>query len=328
MNYPRTRLRRLRYNRNVRELFEDVSVDKSDLIQPIFLVDGKNIKKEIKSLSGQFQLSIDNALDFCKILIKNGINSVILFGVSSEKDETGKISCSSESIVPKAIKEIKNKFGKDILVIADVCNCSYTSHGHCGTIVDNDVHNDLTLETLSMQSLTLVKAGADVLAPSDMMDGRVQSIRNKLDLSGFEKIPIFPYSVKYASAFYGPFRDAVGSGPKKGDRKSYQMSFKNSKEYFREVEQDLSEGADAIIIKPALAYLDIISKVKSNYNIPIIAYNVSGEYSMIKSSAEKGHINEMDIVMETMCSMKRAGASAIITYFAFEMAKKLNSKNV
>ena len=328
MNYPRTRLRRLRYNRNVRELFEDVSVDKSDLIQPIFLVDGKNIKKEIKSLSGQFQLSIDNALDFCKILIKNGINSVILFGVSSEKDETGKISCSSESIVPKAIKEIKNKFGKDILVIADVCNCSYTSHGHCGTIVDNDVDNDLTLETLSMQSLTLVKAGADVLAPSDMMDGRVQSIRNKLDLSGFEKIPIFPYSVKYASAFYGPFRDAVGSGPKKGDRKSYQMSFKNSKEYFREVEQDLSEGADAIIIKPALAYLDIISKVKSNYNIPIIAYNVSGEYSMIKSSAEKGHINEMDIVMETMCSMKRAGASAIITYFAFEMAKKLNSKNV
>ena len=328
MNYPRTRLRRLRYNRNVRELFEDVSVDKSDLIQPIFLVDGKNIKKEIKSLSGQFQLSIDNALDFCKILIKNGINSVILFGVSSEKDETGKISCSSESIVPKAIKEIKNKFGKDILVIADVCNCSYTSHGHCGTIVDNDVDNDLTLETLSMQSLTLVKAGADVLAPSDMMDGRVQSIRNKLDLSGFEKIPIFPYSVKYASAFYGPFRDAVGSGPKKGDRKSYQMSFKNSKEYFREVEQDLSEGADAIIIKPALAYLDIISKVKSNYNIPIIAYNVSGEYSMIKSSAEKGHINEMDIVMETMCSMKRAGASAIITYFAFEIAKKLNSKNV
>ena len=328
MNYPRTRLRRLRYNRNVCELFEDVSVDKSDLIQPIFLVDGKNIKKEIKSLSGQFQLSIDNALDFCKILIKNGINSVILFGVSSEKDETGKISCSSESIVPKAIKEIKNKFGKDILVIADVCNCSYTSHGHCGTIVDNDVHNDLTLETLSMQSLTLVKAGADVLAPSDMMDGRVQSIRNKLDLSGFEKIPIFPYSVKYASAFYGPFRDAVGSGPKKGDRKSYQMSFKNSKEYFREVEQDLSEGADAIIIKPALAYLDIISKVKSNYNIPIIAYNVSGEYSMIKSSAEKGHINEMDIVMETMCSMKRAGASAIITYFAFEIAKKLNSKNV
>ena len=328
MNYPRTRLRRLRYNRNVRELFEDVSVDKSDLIQPIFLVDGKNIKKEIKSLSGQFQLSIDNALDYCRILIKNGINSVILFGVSSEKDETGKISCSSESIVPKAIKEIKNKFGKDILVIADVCNCSYTSHGHCGTIVDNDVDNDLTLETLSMQSLTLVKAGADVLAPSDMMDGRVQSIRNKLDLSGFEKIPIFPYSVKYASAFYGPFRDAVGSGPKKGDRKSYQMSFKNSKEYFREVEQDLSEGADAIIIKPALAYLDIISKVKSNYNIPIIAYNVSGEYSMIKSSAEKGHINEMDIVMETMCSMKRAGASAIITYFAFEIAKKLNSKNV
>ena len=325
MNYPRTRLRRLRYNKNVRELFEDVSIAKSDLIQPVFLVEGKNIKKEIKSLSGQYQLSIDNALIFCKNLINEGINSIILFGVSSKKDDTGKISCSSKSIVPKAIKEIKKTFGDKLLVMADVCNCSYTNHGHCGTIVDNDVDNDLTLETLSMQALTLAKAGADVLAPSDMMDGRVQSIRNKLDSSGFEKIPVFPYSVKYASAFYGPFRDAVGSGPKKGDRKSYQMSFKNSKEYFREVEQDLAEGADAIIIKPALAYLDVISKVSNNYNIPIIAYNVSGEYSMIKSSAEKGHINEMDIIMETMCSMKRAGANAIITYFAFEIAKNLNS---
>jgi len=325
MNYPRTRLRRLRYNKNVRELFEDVSIAKSDLIQPVFLVEGKNIKKEIKSLSGQYQLSIDNALIFCTNLINEGINSIILFGVSSKKDDTGKISCSSKSIIPKAIKEIKKTFGDKLLVMADVCNCSYTNHGHCGTIVDNDVDNDLTLETLSMQALTLAKAGADVLAPSDMMDGRVQSIRNKLDSSGFEKIPVFPYSVKYASAFYGPFRDAVGSGPKKGDRKSYQMSFKNSKEYFREVEQDLTEGADAIIIKPALAYLDVISKVSNNYNIPIIAYNVSGEYSMIKSSAEKGHINEMDIIMETMCSMKRAGANAIITYFAFEIAKNLNS---
>ena len=325
MNYPRTRLRRLRYNKNVRELFEDVSIAKSDLIQPVFLVEGKNIKKEIKSLSGQYQLSIDNALIFCTNLINEGINSIILFGVSSKKDDTGKISCSSKSIIPKAIKEIKKTFGDKLLVMADVCNCSYTNHGHCGTIVDNDVDNDLTLETLSMQALTLAKAGADVLAPSDMMDGRVQSIRNKLDSSGFEKIPVFPYSVKYASAFYGPFRDAVGSGPKKGDRKSYQMSFKNSKEYLREVEQDLTEGADAIIIKPALAYLDVISKVSNNYNIPIIAYNVSGEYSMIKSSAEKGHINEMDIIMETMCSMKRAGANAIITYFAFEIAKNLNS---
>lgn len=328
MNYPKTRLRRLRYNKNIRKLFEDVNISKSDLIQPIFLVDGKNIKKEIKSLRGQFQLSIDKALDFCQNLINEGVSSIILFGVSSKKDDTGKISCSSESIVPKAIKEIKNRFGDQLLVIADVCNCSYTNHGHCGTIVNNDVDNDLTLETLSKQSLALAKAGADVLAPSDMMDGRVQSIRNKLDLSGFEKTPIFPYSVKYASAFYGPFRDAVGSGPKEGDRKSYQMSFKNSFEYLREVEQDLNEGADAIIIKPALAYLDVISKVRSNYNIPIIAYNVSGEYSMIKSSAEKGHINEMDVLMETIYCMKRAGANAIITYFAFDLAKNLNSKNV
>ena len=328
MNYPKTRLRRLRYNKNVRELFEDVSVSKSDLIQPIFLVEGKNIKKEIKSLRGQFQLSIDNALDFCKSLINEGVNSIILFGVSSKKDDTGEISCSIESIVPKAIKEIKNKFGDQLLVMADVCNCSYTNHGHCGTIVENDVDNDLTLETLSKQSLTLAKAGADVLAPSDMMDGRVQSIRNKLDSSGFEKIPIFPYSIKYASAFYGPFRDAVGSGPKKGDRKTYQMSFKNSNEYLREVEQDLNEGADAIIIKPALAYLDVINEVRRNFNVSIIAYNVSGEYSMIKSSAEKGHVNETDVLMETIYCMKRAGANAIITYFAYDIAKNLNSKNV
>ena len=328
MNYPKTRLRRLRYNRNIRNMFEDITVNKSDLIQPIFLVEGKNIKKEIKSLTGQFQLSIDNAIDFCKSLMNEGVNSIILFGVSSEKDDTGEISCSSQSIVPKAIKEIKNKFGDQLLVIADVCNCSYTNHGHCGTIVENDVDNDLTLETLSKQSLTLAKAGADVLAPSDMMDGRVQSIRNKLDSSGFEKTPIFPYSVKYASAFYGPFRDAVGSGPKKGDRKTYQMSFKNSNEYLREVEQDLNEGADAIIIKPALAYLDIVNEVRRNFDVPIIAYNVSGEYSMIKSSAEKGQINEKDVLMETIHCMKRAGANAIITYFALDIAKILNSKNV
>ena len=323
MNYPKTRLRRLRYNKNIRKLFEDIYINKSDLIQPIFIVEGDNIKKEIKSLKGQYQLSIDNTITFCKELIENGINSIILFGVSSKKDETGEISCSSESIIPKAIKEIKKTYDDQLLVIADVCNCSYTNHGHCGTIVNDDVDNDLTLKTLSKQSLTLAEAGADVLAPSDMMDGRVESIRATLDASGYEKIPIFSYSVKYASAFYGPFRDAVGSGPKKGDRKTYQMSFKNSKEYLREIEQDLNEGADAIIIKPALAYLDIINVAKTNYNIPIIAYNVSGEYSMIKSSAENGHINEIEVVLETIYAMKRAGANAIITYYALELSKNL-----
>ena len=323
MNYPKTRLRRLRYNKNIRKLFEDININKSDLIQPIFIVEGDNIKKEIKSLKGQYQLSIDNTITFCKELIENGINSIILFGVSSKKDEKGEISCSSESIIPKAIKEIKKTYGDQLLVIADVCNCSYTNHGHCGTIVNDDVDNDLTLKTLSKQSLTLAKAGADVLAPSDMMDGRVESIRGTLDASGYEKIPIFPYSVKYASAFYGPFRDAVGSGPEKGDRKTYQMSFKNSKEYLREIEQDLNEGADAIIIKPALAYLDIINEVKTNYNIPIIAYNVSGEYSMINSSAENGHINKIEVVLEIICAMKRAGANAIITYYALEVSKNL-----
>ena len=323
MNYPKTRLRRLRYNKNIRELFEDININKSDLIQPIFIVEGYDIKKEIKSLKGQYQMSIDKTITFCQELIENGINSIILFGVSSKKDENGEISCSIESIIPKAIKEIKKTYGDQLLVIADVCNCSYTNHGHCGTIVNDDVDNDLTLKTLSKQSLTLAKAGADVLAPSDMMDGRVESIRGTLDASGYEKIPIFPYSVKYASAFYGPFRDAVGSGPEKGDRKTYQMSFKNSKEYLREIEQDLNEGADAIIIKPALAYLDIINEVKTNYNIPIIAYNVSGEYSMINSSAENGHINKIEVVLEIICAMKRAGANAIITYYALEVSKNL-----
>ena len=326
MKYPESRLRRLRYNKNIRSLVQDVEINISDLIYPIFVCEGNNVKDEIESLKGQYRLSTDNVIEKCEQLIKLGIKSILLFGVSDKKDSNGEIACSSDSIVPITIKAIKERFKDEILIIADLCNCSYTSHGHCGTIIDNDVDNDETLKTLSSQGLTLVKSGADILAPSDMMDGRVQRIRDTLDMNGFEKIPIFPYSVKYASSFYGPFRNAVDSELEIGDRKTHQMDFKNTNEFIREIEYDINEGCDAVIIKPALAYLDIISKVKENFNIPIIAYNVSGEYAMVKSAAENNLVDEYELTMEILYAIKRAGASAIITYNAEEIAKILSNK--
>ena len=328
MNYPNSRLRRLRYNSNIRSLVEDVHLKTSDLIYPVFVCEGENIKQEIKSLPGQFRYSIDNLLSLIEELISLNINSILLFGVSDKKDESGDIACDNKSIIPKAIKKIKEKYKNDILVIADLCNCSYTSHGHCGTIVDGDVDNDLTIKTLCKQAFTLAESGVDVIAPSDMMDGRTGIIRKELDNKKFHKIPIFPYSVKYASSFYGPFRGAVSNTLDKGDRKTHQMSFKNSSEYIREIEQDVYEGCDAIIIKPALSYLDIISKVKQKFNIPIIGYNVSGVYAMIKSASNEKLIDETEITLEILYSIKRAGASAIITYNAIEIAKKINDNNV
>ena len=328
MNYPQSRLRRLRYNKIIREICEDINILPKDLIYPIFVCEGENKKNEIKSLVGQHQLSIDNVVKLCKNLIYLNINKIILFGVVNEKDETGDIACSSESIIPKAIRQIKKIFGDKLLIIADVCNCSYTTHGHCGTIKNNDIDNDSTNKTLANQSLVLASSGVDIIAPSDMMDGRVKLIREILDKNSYEKIPIFPYSVKYSSSFYGPFRDAVNSEFSGGKRETHQMNFKNSYEFIREIEQDLNEGADAVIIKPALSYLDIISKVKSEFNVPIIAYNVSGEYSMVKSSAKNNHINEMEVIIEIMHSMKRAGADSIITYHAIQIAEYLKNKNV
>ena len=328
MNYPNSRLRRLRYNSNIRSLLEDVHLKTSDLIYPVFVCEGENIKQEIKSLPGQFRYSIDNLLSLIEELIGLNINSILLFGISDKKDESGDIACDNKSIIPKAIKKIKEKYKNDILVIADLCNCSYTSHGHCGTIVDGDVDNDLTIKTLCKQAFTLAESGVDVIAPSDMMDGRTGIIRKELDNKKFHKIPIFPYSVKYASSFYGPFRGAVSNTLDKGDRKTHQMSFKNSSEYIREIEQDIYEGCDAIIIKPALSYLDIISKVKQKFNIPIIGYNVSGVYAMIKSASNEKLIDETEITLEILYSIKRAGASAIITYNAIEIAKKINDNNV
>jgi len=323
MSYPRTRLRRLRYNKVIRDLVDDTNLSTKDLIYPIFVCEGKNIKKEITSMPGQYQLSIDNVLKICDELVSKNIYSIILFGTPSKKDEEGLVASDENGIVQRAIKEIKKK-NKSILVIVDVCHCQYTTHGHCGTIKDGDVDNDSTLKNLGSQALSLVKAGADVIAPSDMMDGRVKYIRNILDKSNYHKIPIFSYSVKYASSFYGPFRNATDINLNFTDRKTYQMSFKSSSEALREAEMDIKEGVDVIIIKPALSYLDIIYKIKSKYNIPVIAYNVSGEYSMLKAASEKNWIQSKETIFEILTSMKRAGANAIITYHALEISDYLN----
>ena len=325
MSFPKTRLRRLRYNPILRELVKETKISVDDLIYPMFVCTGENIRNEISSMPGQYQLSIDNFINECKNVISKGIKSILIFGIPENKDESGEIACQDDSIVQKAIKEIR-KQNLNLLIIADVCNCEYTNHGHCGTIIDGDVDNDLTIKTLASQAVSLAKAGADIIAPSDMMDGRVAEIRNSLDKSGFIKIPILSYAIKYASAFYGPFRDAAESTPKYFDRKTYQMDFANSREAFREVEQDLSEGADMIMVKPALSYLDIIYKIKEYTNVPVIAYSVSGEYSMIKAASQNNWIKEMDIVMEITTSIKRAGADIIITYHALDIADRLNNK--
>ena len=326
MSFPDIRLRRMRYNPLLRDLVSETNLSVNDLIYPVFVCEGKNIKNEIPSMPNQYQLSIDNLILKCNEVEKKGIKAILIFGISKTKDTTGEIACQENSIVQRAIRAIK-KEKINLLLIADICNCEYTNHGHCGTIVDGDVENDLTLETLARQSISLAKAGADVIAPSDMMDGRVKFIRKKLDESGFYKIPILAYSAKYASSFYSPFRDAADSSPKGFDRKTYQMNFSNTMESLREINQDIIEGADMIMIKPALSYLDIISKAKNNFNIPIVAYSVSGEYSMIKASSQMNWLNENEIIMETTTSIKRAGADIIITYFALEIADIINKRN-
>ena len=318
----KVRLRRLRYNKTVRDLFEDTHLRPQDLIYPIFVCEGKNIKNEIKSMPGQYQISVDRLPSLCNKLIELNIKSVILFGVPDKKDDDGKVAQDDNGIVQRAVKEIK-KTNNEILVIVDVCHCQYTLHGHCGTIDKGDVDNDKTVTNLGLQALSLARAGADVIAPSDMMDGRVKHIRNILDKNNFEKLPIFSYSVKYASAFYGPFRDAAENTPQHGDRKSYQMNYKNSLEAMREAETDINEGADALIVKPAMSYLDIIYRIKSKYSVPVIAYNVSGEYSMAHSAVDKNWIAKQ-VIFEILTSMKRAGANAIITYHAIEVAEYLN----
>lgn len=323
--FPVTRLRRLRYNSQVRELIAETTVSLNDLVMPLFVTFGENSKQEISSMPGQYRFSVDTLVEKCMVLYSKGIKSILLFGIPEEKDEHGHLACTENSIVQKAIVALKKEL-PELLIVADVCNCEYTTHGHCGTIAEGDVENDSTLKTLAAQSLSLARAGADIIAPSDMMDGRVKVIREALDGEGFYKIPIMAYSAKFASGFYGPFRDAADSTPSFGDRRTYQMDIRNGDEALREIEQDIAEGADIVMVKPGLAYLDVVTRAKQNYNIPIAVYNVSGEYSMLKAAAQNGWVDEERLVMESMISFKRAGADVILTYWAETVADILNAK--
>ena len=319
-NFPVSRLRRLRKTVGLRDMFRETFLTKNDFIFPLFVAEGKNFRREISSMPNIFQFSIDNIVRECEELLNLGIKAVLLFGIPDFKDEIGSSGYQSDGIVQKAVREIKKHF-PEMLVITDVCLCEYTSHGHCGVIENEYVQNDATLELLANQALTHAESGADIIAPSDMMDGRIGAIRRKLDEKEFYETPIMAYSAKFASAFYGPFREAAESAPQFGDRKSYQMDFGNSTEAMREIALDIQEGADIVMVKPALSYLDIIRRARENFNLPLAAYNVSGEYSMIKAAAQKGWIDGERVMIESLTAIKRAGADVIITYFAKEAVK-------
>lgn len=324
-NFPIQRYRRLRYNPLVREMIAETSLSKNDFIYPLFVVPGANIKNEIKSMPGNYHLSIDNLVIECKEIQELGIPAVILFGIPSHKDEVGSEAYAENGIIQQAVRAIKKEC-KNLLVITDVCMCEYTSHGHCGVLKGEEILNDETNELLAMEALSHAKAGADMVAPSDMMDGRVLAIRNILDNNGYYKIPILSYAAKYASGYYGPFRDAADSTPAFGDRRSHQMDIRNGNEAIREVESDIIEGADIVMVKPAGPYLDIIQRVKEKFNMPTAAYQVSGEFSMIKAAGKNGWIDEERVMMESLYSIKRAGADIILTYFAKDAAKVLDRK--
>lgn len=324
-NFPVSRLRRLRRSTAIRDLFRETSLSTADFIYPLFIVEGENIKKEISSMPGQFQLSIDNVILECGELKSLGINSVLLFGIPLEKDEIGSQAYAENGIIQRATREIKKNF-PDMLVVTDVCLCEYTSHGHCGVVEGGYVQNDATLKLLAREAVSHAEAGADIIAPSDMMDGRIGAIRAALDDAGFAETPIMAYSAKFSSAFYGPFREAAESAPQFGDRKTYQMDFGNSDEAMREIALDISEGADIVMVKPALSYLDLIRRSKDTFNMPLAAYNVSGEYSMVKAAAANGWLDGEKVMMEILTSIKRAGADVIITYFAKDAARVLNKK--
>jgi porphobilinogen synthase len=296
-----------------------------DLIYPLFVVPGRNIRREISSMPGSFHLSVDQVITEAKEVSSLGIPAVILFGIPEHKDETGSEAYSSGGIVQQAIKAVKDSV-PELLVITDVCLCEYTDHGHCGVVKGGQILNDPTVELLAKEALSHAKAGADIIAPSDMMDGRVSAIRKVLDGDGFECLPILSYAAKYASGFYGPFREAAESTPQFGDRRSYQMDPANSREAMREAALDIEEGADMVMVKPALAYLDIICKIKERWDMPVAAYNVSGEYAMVKAAGRLGWIDEGRVMMEILTSIKRAGADVILTYFAKEAARALQEQ--
>lgn len=314
--------RRLRTNSVIRSLVRENSLSTEDFIYPVFIVEGNNIKREIRSLKGNYHWSVDKLEELVKELNEAKVKSVILFGIPEHKDCVGSEAYNDDGIVQKAIRKLK-ELDSNLYIITDVCMCEYTNHGHCGILSNNNVDNDKTLVYLGEIALSHVKAGADMVAPSDMMDGRIGYIREVLDKNGFENIPIMSYAAKYSSAFYGPFREAAGSAPSFGNRKGYQMDPANSREAIAEIEADLNEGADIIMVKPAMSYLDIVKEAREKINAPICVYNVSGEYAMVKNAGEVGLINEKLVALEMLLSMKRAGAKMIITYYALEAAKWL-----
>lgn len=317
------RHRRLRTTESMRSLVRETHLNKEDLIFPMFVVEGENIKNEVSSMPGVYQVSLDQLTAEMQELEDLGIRSVILFGVPHEKDEKGTQAYCETGIVQRAIRQVKQDVSS-LTVIADTCLCQYTDHGHCGVVRDGEIVNDESLELIVETAISQAKAGADIIAPSNMMDGFVAAIRRGLDEAGFVNTPVMSYAVKYASSFYGPFRDAAHSSPQFGDRRAYQMDPANRLEAIREAQSDVEEGADFLIVKPALAYLDIMREMKDRYPLPIVAYNVSGEYSMIKAAAQNGWVNEREIVLEKLTSMKRAGADLIITYFAKDVARYLS----
>ena len=320
------RFRRLRTSEAMRSFVRENRVTVEDLIYPMFVAEGENLKNPVPSMPNIYQYSLDRMEEELERVTEAGITAILLFGIPAHKDEKGSGAYDPEGITQCAIRMIKEKY-PNLLVIADVCLCEYTSHGHCGLVRGEEILNDETLPLLAKMAVTMAQAGADIVAPSDMMDGRVGAIREMLDANGFCNVPILSYSAKYASGYYGPFRDAAGSAPHFGDRKSYQMDPANGREALREILDDLDEGADMIIVKPALAYLDILKNARENVSVPIIAYNVSGEYSMVKAAAANGWIDEKRIVMENMVGMKRAGADRIITYHALDVAGWIRKKD-
>jgi porphobilinogen synthase len=322
MSFPVHRPRRLRKTERLRGLVRETRLSAANFIYPLFVCPGSNIRTEVASMPGVFQQSADNIVEDCREVETLGIPGVILFGLPETKDARGTSSLQKDGVVQLAIESIR-KAQLNLVVITDVCLCEYTDHGHCGVIEDGDVANDSTLEILAQQSLSHARAGADIVAPSDMMDGRVAAIRKKLDENNFQDLPILSYSAKYCSGFYGPFREAADSIPQFGDRRSYQMDPANSREALKEVALDVEEGADMIMVKPALAYLDIIRRVKDEFSVPVAAYNVSGEYAMVRAAAQKGWLDEKRVTLEILTSIQRAGADIILTYHAKDAARWL-----
>jgi porphobilinogen synthase len=327
MSFPKHRPRRLRRTERLRGLVRENRLSTAGLLYPLFVCPGTKVRNEVQSMPGVYQQSVDQIVEECREVESLGLPGVILFGLPTHKDAHGSSSLGADGVVQRAIEGIK-KAKLDLLVITDVCLCEYTDHGHCGVIENGEVANDPTLEILSEQALSHARAGADVVAPSDMMDGRVAAIRQKLDSNGFENIPIMSYAAKYCSGFYGPFREAAQSAPKVGDRRSYQMDPANAHEALLEVALDLDEGADMVMVKPALPYLDIIRQVREKFDVPVAAYNVSGEYAMVKAAAQRDWIDEKRVVLEILTGVQRAGASIILTYHAKDVARWLNEKKV